>query len=222
MGIGVAIASNYGLPSPTSSRSTRTSSIGSSAATGIDNQSGSNKLGHSMFAAIASSAVVIGLVTLYPSVLIPLLLAFGSADAESQHVIAPSNSMTTGIYVPRSQPSVKSCSDDMISGHIQSYCTSQTSDAHAISSETGLSSPQRFDTLMIAGQNWYKSKLGAAPLVWNASLTHLSERAITPCPVRASCPTLIVDPPKMRISPDISNRKSWTTRQKEVWHIQRN
>lgn len=120
MGIGVAIASNYGLPSPTSSSSTRTSSIGSSTATGIDNQSGGNKLGHSMLAIIASSAVVVGSVTLYPSVLIPLLLAFGSADAESQHVIAPSNSMATGIYVPRSQPSVTSCSDDMISGHIQS------------------------------------------------------------------------------------------------------
>ncbi|ESZ98222.1 hypothetical protein SBOR_1398 [Sclerotinia borealis F-4128] len=88
LGQGVAAATDLGLTTATTSTTSR-----SPAATGVVRKSLGNKLEYSLFAMILTAVVLIGSVTISPSVLVPVLLLFGAADATPEQDNEASSSL---------------------------------------------------------------------------------------------------------------------------------
>ncbi|KAJ8059485.1 hypothetical protein OCU04_011146 [Sclerotinia nivalis] len=163
LGGGVVAVDGFGLSSSTGTSSTSSITSSSSAATGVDSKSVANKLHYSLFEVIVTSALVIGLVTIYPSLMVFLLLAFGFADATSQVGISASLTITQHIEEV-SKPTI-----------------TPTFNTQAPPTETGFSSPPQFKTLMLKGVNWYRNKFDATAIVWDESLAADSEAWVAQC-----------------------------------------
>ncbi|KAF7874344.1 hypothetical protein EAF04_003016 [Stromatinia cepivora] len=168
LGGGVVAVDGFGLSSSTSTSSTSSTTSSSSAATGVDSECVGNKPHYSLFEVIVTSALAIGLVTIYPSVMVPLLLAFGFADATSQMDISASLTITQHIEAV-SKPTI-----------------TPTFNTQAPPAETGFSSPPQFQALMLKGVDWYRNKFDATAIVWDESLATDSEAWVAQCLYLAS------------------------------------
>ncbi|CAD6440467.1 cb680d21-7e9b-4cfb-b7be-840b4415bfcc [Sclerotinia trifoliorum] len=153
LGEGVVAVDGFGLSSSTGTSGTSSTTSSSSAATGVDSQSMANKLHHGLFEAIATSALIIGLVTICPSIIVPLILAFGFADATFQ--VGISASFTTTHHV----------------GAVSKPTITLIVNTQAPPVETGFSSPLQLQASMLKGVNWYRNKFDDTAIVWDESLT---------------------------------------------------
>ncbi|APA07489.1 hypothetical protein sscle_03g022590 [Sclerotinia sclerotiorum 1980 UF-70] len=151
LGEGVVAVDGFGLSSSTGTSSTSSTTSSSSAATGVDSQGVANMLHHSLFEVVVTSAFVIGLVAVYPSIMVPLL-AFGFADATSQVEISASLTGTQHMEAV-SKPTI-----------------TPTFKTRAPAAETVFRSSMQFQSLMLEGVNWYRYKFDTIAIVWDESI----------------------------------------------------